>query len=68
MPKAFRRFAAMLRAPTIVYLGSGRPFLRDVVLLCRRGYELQSIVPFDSQPHSPRLELMARLEYCGAAR
>eukprot|EP00928_Gymnodinium_smaydae_P081504 TRINITY_DN65011_c0_g1_i1.p1 TRINITY_DN65011_c0_g1~~TRINITY_DN65011_c0_g1_i1.p1 ORF type:complete len:625 (+),score=144.63 TRINITY_DN65011_c0_g1_i1:53-1927(+) len=60
-PKAFRSMLYRIQARTVVMVGSGRPFLRDCALLVRRGYDLSTVVPFDSQPHAARLEVVAQL-------
>eukprot|EP00927_Polykrikos_kofoidii_P061247 TRINITY_DN56105_c0_g1_i1.p1 TRINITY_DN56105_c0_g1~~TRINITY_DN56105_c0_g1_i1.p1 ORF type:complete len:664 (+),score=104.36 TRINITY_DN56105_c0_g1_i1:66-2057(+) len=62
LPKAFRRFLYQLRPRIIVYIGDGRPLLRDVKLLTRRGgYDLAVVAPFDSHPHTARLDVVAQL-------
>merc|ERR1719203_97167 len=65
MPKPFRRFLSELRAPVVIFIGSSRPFLRDCVLLGRRGYELQVVAPFDSYPHTARFEMVAKFQWRG---
>eukprot|EP00439_Symbiodinium_sp_Y106_P041410 s285_g5.t1 len=68
LPKPFRRFALDLRVPTLIYVGSGRGLLRDVALLSKRGYQLRKLQPIDLQPHSARLEIVARLVWSGERR
>eukprot|EP00933_Yihiella_yeosuensis_P056626 TRINITY_DN5592_c0_g1_i6.p1 TRINITY_DN5592_c0_g1~~TRINITY_DN5592_c0_g1_i6.p1 ORF type:complete len:287 (-),score=56.83 TRINITY_DN5592_c0_g1_i6:217-1077(-) len=65
MPKAFRRMLFELQVPRLVYVGMGKPLLRDVTLLARRGYALKKVVPFDAQPHSARFEVAVLLEWYG---
>jgi len=62
MPKAFRRFICKLDARTIVLIGAGRPLLKDCAVISKRGYELTSLLPFDSHPHTTRLEVVAHLQ------
>jgi len=65
LPKAFRQILYSTRVRTLVYVGMGRPLLRDCALLQRRGYELRAMVPFDSHPHSPRLEVAVQFRWRG---
>ncbi|CAE8612949.1 unnamed protein product, partial [Polarella glacialis] len=65
LPKAFRRYIFDLQVPRLVYIGSGKAFLRDITLLVRRGYELQEVASFDSHPHNARLEVVASLQWNG---
>lgn len=65
LPKPFRRFVWQARVPEVIYIGGGRPILKDCALLQKYGYRVKALIPFDSHPHSPRLELMARLQWHG---
>mmetsp|Transcript_115718 Transcript_115718/g.360429 ORF Transcript_115718/g.360429 Transcript_115718/m.360429 type:complete len:85 (+) Transcript_115718:633-887(+) len=65
LPKALRQILYGLQVRTLVYICSGRPLLRDCALLQRRGYELCALAPFDSHPHTPRLEAVAQFRWRG---
>ncbi|CAL1147575.1 unnamed protein product [Cladocopium goreaui] len=57
MPKAFRRQLLELKVPKLLYISSGRAFLRDVAYLTtKRGYRLQDVRCFDLQPHTAKFE------------
>jgi len=62
MPKAFLRFLYSMDVRTIVYIGGGKPLLRDCKLLERRGYEVETMLPFDSHPHNLRYEAVTQLK------
>jgi len=65
MPKGFRQLLYSLQVRSLVYISVGRPLLRDCVLLQRRGYEICAMVPFDSHPHTPRLEVAVHFRWRG---
>eukprot|EP00435_Cladocopium_sp_Y103_P044099 s2504_g12.t1 len=57
MPKAFRRQLLELKVPKLLYISSGRAFLRDVAYLTtKRGYRLKDVRCFDLQPHTAKFE------------
>eukprot|EP00434_Breviolum_minutum_P001081 symbB.v1.2.000944.t2/scaffold45.1/size390604/7 len=58
MPKAFRRQLLELQVPKLLYISSGRAFLRDVAYLTtKRGYRLKELRCFDLQPHTAKFEV-----------
>lgn len=67
LPKSFRRFLCILQVPTLIYVGTGKAYLADCVILCRKGYEVVTSVPFDSHPHTAMMESVVHLRWSGSS-
>ena len=57
-------FQGKKRFESILYISCDlATFCRDVTVCQQRGYQLQEVQPIDTAPHTPHIELLARLDY-----